>query len=54
MRFGTPEEGDLKLIRFLREEFKKKDPTWGGLKTRPDGKFSRIWAHPKSEPSEPH
>ncbi|MBI5686863.1 MAG: hypothetical protein HZC54_17485 [Verrucomicrobia bacterium] len=42
-------EDDLKLIRFLREEFKKKDPTWGGLVSRDDGKFSRIWAHPKSE-----
>lgn len=46
--FGKPVEQDLKLIRFLREEFKKKDPTWGGLEPRDDGKFGRIWAHPKS------
>ena len=46
-RFGAPEEGDLSLIRFLREEFKKKDPTWGGLEPRNDAKFGRLWAHPK-------
>ena len=46
--FGVLAEGDLKLIRFLREEFKKKDPTWGGLKPRDDGKFGRIWAHAKA------
>ena len=46
--FGTPAENDLKLIRFLREEFKKKDPTWGGLVSRDDGKFGRLWAHPMS------
>ena len=45
--FGKPEEEDLKLIRHLREEFKKKDPSWGGLKTRDDGKFGRIWAYPE-------
>lgn len=46
--FGKPVEDDLRLIRFLREEFKKKDPAWGGLKPRNDGKFGRIWAHPRS------
>ncbi|MHB1309867.1 MAG: hypothetical protein ACYDC1_15530 [Limisphaerales bacterium] len=25
--FGTPQQEDLKLIRYLREEFKKTDPT---------------------------
>ncbi len=49
--FGKPEEDDLKVIRFLREEFKKKDPTWGGLVPRDDGKFGRIWAHPRSSES---
>jgi hypothetical protein len=44
--YGKPVEGDLKLIRFLRDEFKKQDPTWGGLEARPDGKFGKIWAHP--------
>ncbi len=44
--FGKPEEADLKLIRHLREEFKKKDLTWGGLKPQDDGKFQRIWAIP--------
>jgi hypothetical protein len=52
--FGKPEEGDLKLIRFLREEFRKLDPTWGGLVPRADGKFGRIWAHPKSNPFDQH
>ncbi len=46
--FGTPQEEDLKLIRYLREEYKRVDPTWGGLKPRDDGKFGRIWAHPKA------
>ncbi|MBX3746497.1 MAG: hypothetical protein KF833_14410 [Verrucomicrobiae bacterium] len=46
--FGKLVEEDLKLIRFLREEFKRKDPAWGGLRPRNDGKFGRIWAHPKA------
>ena len=50
--FGTIEEEDLKLIRYLRDEFKKRDPTWGGFVPRDDGKFGRIWAHPKSPPAE--
>lgn len=47
--FGTPVEDDLKLIIHLREEFKKKDPSWGGLKDRKDGKFGRVWAHPECD-----
>lgn len=46
--FGTPVEADKKLIRFLREEFKKQDGEWGGLVPRDDGKFGRIWAHPQA------
>lgn len=45
--FGALQEDDLKLIQFLREGFRKKDPTWGGLEPRPDAKFGRIWAHPQ-------
>jgi hypothetical protein len=48
--FGALDEGDLKLIRFLREEYKKKDPTWGGLEGRRDDKFGLLWTHPKSKP----
>lgn len=54
IRFGAPVEDDIKLIRFLREEFKKKDPTWSGLVPRSDGKFGRIWAHPQSAQSGQH
>jgi len=50
--FGALQEEDLKSIRFLREKFEKQDPTWGGLVTRDDGKFGRIWSHPKSRPAE--
>ncbi len=46
--FGTPVEMDLALIRYLREEFKKKDPTWGGLQPKDDAKFGRIWVHPNN------
>lgn len=46
--YGAPEQEDLALVRFLREEFKKKDPTWGGLVPRDNDKFGRIWAHPES------
>ena len=52
--YGKPEEEDLKVIRYLREEFRQKDPDWGGLKPRNDGKFGRIWAHPKWEPDGQH
>ena len=44
--FGTPVEGDKALIRHLRDEYEKRDPDWGGLEVRDDGKFGRIWAHP--------
>jgi GTPase SAR1 family protein len=48
--YNVPIAEDLAMIRFLRGEFGKKDPTWGGLKPRADGKFGRIWAHPKYHP----
>ncbi|OYW78304.1 MAG: hypothetical protein B7Z37_00425 [Verrucomicrobia bacterium 12-59-8] len=47
--FGKPVEDDLKLLRYLRTEYEKKDPTWGGLISTPDDKFGRIWAHPKAK-----
>lgn len=46
--YGVPTEEDLRLIRYLREEFRKLDPEWGGLEPRDDGKFGRIWAHPEA------
>jgi hypothetical protein len=47
--YGPPQDGDLRLLRYLREEFKKNDPTWGGLEVVSDGKFGRIWAFPLAE-----
>ncbi len=46
--FGTQQEEELKLIGYLREEYKRANPTWGGLTLRDDGKFGRGWAHPKA------
>lgn len=43
---GPPQEEDLRLIRYLRRQYEEQDPEWGGLVTRDDGKFGRIWAHP--------
>jgi hypothetical protein len=44
--FGVPVEDDLALIRYLRGEFEKKDPTWGALERIKDDKYGRLWAHP--------
>lgn len=52
--YGVPTEEDKRLIRYLRAEFEKRDPTWGGLEPRNDGKFGRIWAHPLAKRAGEH
>ena len=47
--FGVPVEDDLAMIRYLRTEFEKKDPTWGGLDRVKDDKYGRLWAHPNRQ-----